>query len=34
MVVPSDQLPYAGGDVDADLQVADVMKKELLRDQS
>jgi len=32
--VPPDQLlPYAGGDVDADLQVADAMKKELLRDQ-
>lgn len=32
--VPPDQLlPYAGGDVDADLQVAAAMKKELLRDQ-
>lgn len=31
--VPPDQLlPYAGGDVDADLQVATVMKRELLRD--
>ena len=31
--VPPDQLlPYAGGDVDADLQVAAAMKQELLRD--
>jgi DNA polymerase I-like protein with 3'-5' exonuclease and polymerase domains len=31
--VPPDQLlPYAGGDVDADLQVAEAMKHELLRD--
>jgi DNA polymerase I-like protein with 3'-5' exonuclease and polymerase domains len=32
--VPPDQLlPYAGGDVDGDLQVASAMKQELLRDQ-
>ena len=32
-LVPPDQLlPYAGGDVDADLQVAEAMKQELLRD--
>jgi len=32
--VPPDQLlPYAGGDVDADLQVAAAMKQELLKDQ-
>lgn len=31
--VPPDQLlPYAGGDVDGDLQVAEVMKRELLKD--
>jgi DNA polymerase I-like protein with 3'-5' exonuclease and polymerase domains len=31
--VPPDQLlPYAGGDVDADLQVAEAMKQELLQD--
>lgn len=31
--VPPDQLlPYAGGDVDGDLQVAEAMKKELLQD--
>ena len=32
-VPPETLLPYAGGDVDADLQVASAMKRELLRDQ-
>ncbi len=31
-VPPEQLLPYAGGDVDADLQVAEAMKKELLKD--
>lgn len=34
LVPPPTLLPYAGGDVDADLQVATVMKKELMKDQA